>query len=436
MKASLSRRSFVRRTAAATVAFPFVSRLRVLGANGRLNLAGVGVGGKGWTDITSVDGENVVALCDVDAGRLAKAGERFPRARKFADWREMFDQMAVGIDGVTVSTPDHSHFPPSMTALKAGKHLFCQKPLTHTVWEARHLTEAARKAKVATQMGNQNMAQPELRREAELIRGGAVGQVKEVHLWTDRPGRWWQQGLRRPPAGAPVPKDLAYDLWLGVASVRPYDPAWGHFAWRGWWDFGTGALGDMGCHMMNLLALAFEIHDPISVEAESAGLTEESGPVWSVVTWHFAASRLQPALKVVWYDGGRRPDSSLWNGMLTPENGVLVVGSRDSLLTNYEATGQFLSGARVGDFKGIPEVFAKAKNFDRCHYDEWIAAAKGGPKAGSNFEISGPVTEAVLLGNVAIRSGVKFQWDARALKTDQPKANALLTKSYRPGFRV
>ena len=187
MNAPMNRRSFARRAAIAAIAFPMVSRLRVLGANGRLNLAGVGVGGKGWTDITMVDGENIVGLCDVDSGRLAKAGERFPAARKFADWREMFDAMGNGIDGVTVSTPDHSHFPPAFAAVKAGKHVYCQKPLTHTVWEARQLTQAARKSKVATQMGNQGMAHPVLRREAELVRGGALGTVTEVHLWTARP---------------------------------------------------------------------------------------------------------------------------------------------------------------------------------------------------------------------------------------------------------
>jgi predicted dehydrogenase len=436
MKSSLNRRQFVRQTATLAVAFPFVSRLRVLGANGRLNLAGIGVGGKGWTDITMVDGENIVGLCDVDAGRLAKAGERFPSARKFADWRELFDRLGNGVDGVTISTPDHSHFPPAITFVKAGKHVYCQKPLTHTVWEARQLTEAARKSRVATQMGNQGMAHPGLRREAELIRGGAVGRIREVHLWTDRPGSFWQQGQRRPTQEVPVPKDLSYDLWLGVAPQRPFHPAWGHFAWRGWWDFGTGAIGDMGCHLLNLLALAFEIHDPISVTAESVGQTAESAPLWSVVTWEFPASRLQPAMKVVWYDGGKRPDSALWKGQLTAGNGVLVVGDRDTLLTSYEGVGEFLSGTRISDHSRIPETFAKAKDWERSHYDEWLAAARGGPKAASNFEVSGPVTEAALLGNVAIRSGKSFKWDARSLKASEPSAQAFITKSYRPGFRV
>ncbi|KAB2674591.1 MAG: Gfo/Idh/MocA family oxidoreductase [Verrucomicrobia bacterium] len=436
MNAPMNRRSFVRHAAVATIAFPMVSRLRVLGANGRLNLAGVGVGGKGWTDITMVDGENVVGLCDVDAGHLAKAGERFPGARRFADWREMFDQIGKGIDGVTVSTPDHSHFPPAISAVKAGKHVYCQKPLTHTVWEARQLTLAARKSRVATQMGNQGMAHPALRREAELVRGGAVGKVSEVHLWTDRPGRWWPQGMVRPEGSAPVPKDLSYDLWLGVAPRRPYHPAWGHFVWRGWWDFGTGALGDMGCHLMNLLALAFELRDPVSVEAASGGLTADAGPLWSRVTWEYGAGKNHGPMKVVWYDGGKRPDPALWTGKLEQSNGVLVVGSRDTLLTSYLGEGQFKSGTKKEDFKSIPETFAKHAEWERSHYDEWIAAAKGGPKAASNFEISGPVTEAVLLGNVAVRSGRKFRWNTRSLKSDQAEANAFLTKPYTPGFRV
>ena len=436
MNAPMNRRSFARRAAVAAIAFPMVSRLRVLGANGRLNLAGIGVGGKGWTDITMVDGENIVGVCDVDSNRLAKAGERFPSARRFADWREMLDTMGKGIDGVTVSTPDHSHFPPAITAVKLGKHVYCQKPLTHTVAEARALTLAARKAKVATQMGNQGMAHPALRREAELVRGGAVGTVREVHLWTDRPGQWWPQGMKRPEGSVPVPKELSYDLWLGVAPRRPYHPAWGHFVWRGWWDFGTGALGDMGCHLMNLLALAFEIRDPLSVEAASEGLTADAGPLWSRVTWEYGPGKNHGPMKVVWHDGGKRPDPALWNGKLDAANGVLVIGSRDTLLTSYEGVGQFKGGAKKEDFKTIPETFAKRENWERSHYDEWIAAAKGGPKAASNFEISGPVTEAVLLGNVAVRSGKKFRWNAKVGKTDNAEANAWLSKSYTPGFRV
>ncbi|MFM7099982.1 MAG: Gfo/Idh/MocA family protein [Verrucomicrobiota bacterium] len=431
-----SRRRFLGRAAAAALAMPFVSRLPVLGANNRLNIAGIGVGGKGWTDITSCDSENIVGLCDIDAGRLAKAGEKYPQAQRFADWRELFDRMGSGIDAVTVSTPDHSHYPPARTAVELGRHVYCQKPLTHTVWEARELTLAARRKRVATQMGNQGMAHPRLRREAELVRGGVLGQVREVHLWTDRPGRWWAQGLEPSTATAPVPAGISWDLWLGTAPARPYAPGLHPFAWRGHWDFGTGALGDMGCHLFNLLALAFELRDPSRVEAESAGNTAESGPRWSIVRYEFPAGKHHPKMKVIWYDGGKRPDPALYGGQLDADNGVLVIGEKDTLLTSYEGVGRFRSGARVEDFPRVPEFLPKLENWERGHYLEWIQACKGGPAAQSRFDIAGPVTEAVLLGNVAIRTGLPLRWNARRLRTGQAAADALLTRAYRPGFRV
>lgn len=223
----LSRRHFLKTSALATaaLAFPFVSRAKVLGANSRLNIAGVGVGGKGWVDITSCDSQNIVGLCDVDATRLAKAQAKFPSARAFADWRVMFDQLGKQIDAVTMSTPDHTHFPASMRAVHERKHVYCQKPLTHTVWEARTLAEAAHRAKVATQMGNQGLSHPKLRRDAELVRGGVLGEVTEMHCWTDRPGKWWAQAVQRPTTFPTVPTDLSWDLWLGTAPARPYHPA-------------------------------------------------------------------------------------------------------------------------------------------------------------------------------------------------------------------
>ncbi len=444
MKTSLlTRRSFVGRAAAAAVAFPMVSRLRVLGANDRLNVASVGVGGKGGTDVTMVGGENIVGLCDVDAGRLGQMGARFGAARRFADWREMFDVLGSGFDAVTVSTPDHMHFAPAMAALKLGKHVYCQKPLTHTVAEARALTEAARKAGVATQMGNQAMGHGPLRREAELVRAGVLGKLREVHVWTDRPGAFWRQGLQRPPATGQAPGGLSWDLWLGVAPRRPYAPGYHPFAWRGFWDFGTGALGDMGCHLVNILALAFHLRDPLTVEAQSAGGSDESAPLWSMVTYQFGASPAglgrpaQPAFKMVWHDGGSRPDPSLYGGDLAMANGIVLVGDRDTLVTSYEGVGRFLSGAKVSDFKEVPEVYGKRPDWEPGHYAEWIAACKGGktPPA-SRFDVAGPVTEAVLLGNVAIRSGRTLRWDARRMRTGDKAADGLLAKKYPAGWRV
>lgn len=268
---AVTRRSFIKSTALAGVAlsFPFVSARNVLGANSRLNIAGVGVGGKGWVDITSCDSENIVGLCDVDSIRLGKAGDKYPQAQRFADWRVMFDKLGKQIDAVTVSTPDHMHFQPAYRAIKSGKHVYCQKPLTHTVWEARTLAAAARKARVATQMGNQGMSHPELRRDAELLKAGVLGDILEMHCWTDRPGKWWKQGVAMPTAFPPVPRTLNWDLWIGGAPARPYHPDYSHFMWRGWWDFGTGAIGDMGCHLLNLAALSMDLRDPVRIETRS-----------------------------------------------------------------------------------------------------------------------------------------------------------------------
>ena len=436
---ALNRRAFLRRSTvlAAGIAFPFIAKSTVRGANGRLNVAGIGVGGKGWTDITSCDSENIVGLCDVDAGRLAKAGEKYPQAKQFADWREMFDKLGKEIDAVTVSTPDHTHFPASMRAIRERKHVYCQKPLTHTVWEARTLAVAARKAKVATQMGNQGISHPKLRRDAELIKAGAIGDVRELHCWTDRPGSWWKQAMQRPTTFPPVPAGLSYDLWLGTAPARPYHPAWGHFAWRGWWDFGTGAIGDMGCHLLNLPALAMDMRDPVAVEATSEGANSETGPAWSHIIWDFPARSGRPAFKFHWYDGGKLPPAELFPASAHASNGILLVGSKDSFRGNYEGAGVFKSGATIEDFKQVPEIFPKGKNWDRCHYEEWTAACKGGPKTSSNFDVSGPVTEIVLLGNVALRAGQRIEWDSKKLKvTNVKSANQYVRTTPRAGFKV
>ncbi len=415
---------------------PYVSRRRVLGANDRLNIASVGVGGKGWTDVNMVKSETITGLCDVDSSRLAKAGEVFPAARRFSDWREMFDQLGHSIDAITVSTPDHTHFPPAMRAISHGWHVFCQKPLTHTIWEARELTRAAKVAGVATQMGNQGISHPMLRRDAELVKGGAIGAVKELHCWTDRPGNWWPQAVQRPTDRPPTPTDLNWNLWLGTAPERPYHPAWGHFKWRGWWDFGTGAVGDMGCHLLNLAGLVLDMSDPASVEVvEAVGANQETGPARSHLVWDIPARKNQAAFKFHWYDGGAKPVSGLFPAEAFEGNGVLVVGSNDTMLTNYLGGARFKSGHTYADFKSIPELFEKYAEFEPSHYAEWIRACKGGPKAKSSFETAGPITETILLGNLAVRTGKRLVWDAKHLRvTNVEEANPLVKTQYRAGF--
>ena len=309
--------------------------------------------------------------------------------------------------------------------MKMGKHVYCQKPLTHTVSEARQMTKVARENKVATQMGNQGHSNPESRRLVELIQAGVIGNVQEVHVWTDRPGNIWPQGIPRPTGTPPIPETLDWDLWLGVAPRRPYHPDYVPFKWRGFWDFGTGALGDMGCHNMDLAFFSLKLRDPTSIYAMSSKVTTETAPEWSIVTYEFPALGDRPPVKLTWYDGGKKPNAELAKKANLPGNGVIMVGDKDTLFVpSYWGTGAFVSGANVDDYQSIPQSLPRLPNFDQNHYQEWINACKGGPKALSNFDYSGPMTEAVLLGNVAIRSGKRIEWNPGDLKvTNAPEAN-------------
>jgi predicted dehydrogenase len=302
------------------------------------------------------------------------------------------------------------------------------------VHEARLMAQVAKEKKLATQMGNQGHSDNDMRRNVELVRAGVLGKVREAHVWTDRP--IWPQGLQRPAGEDPVPPGLDWDLWLGPAPVRPFKGGGKYlpFNWRGWWDFGTGALGDMACHCMDLVFFALTPGAPTSLEAESSGGTDESPPTWSIIRYQF------PELKMTWYDGHKLPPSELIKGRKLQPNGVILVGDKDTLyVPSYWGPGEFLSGAKTADFKDVPESLPRARlKFDDGHYAEWIDAIKGGPRPMSNFvDYSGPLAEAVLLGNVAIRAGQRIDWDAKNLKvTNAPEANRLIRKQYRTGWEI
>jgi predicted dehydrogenase len=394
-----------------------------------VRFASIGVGGKGGSDTADANHSGtLIAICDVDEDRLGAAAKKYPNAKPYTDYRQMLDEMGKSIDAVTVSTPDHSHAPASAMAMRLGKHCFTQKPLTHTLFEARRLGEIAREMKVMTQMGNQGTAGAGLRKDAAQVRAGVLGMVKEVHVWTNRP--IWPQGGDR-PAPADPPANLKWDLWLGPMAERPYGKGYHPFAWRGFWDFGTGALGDMACHTMNMPFMALDLRDPIAVEAESSGHNKVMYPKWSVIKYWFPARGDRPALTLTWYDGGKLPAKDLLGGMEPARSGSLIIGEKGSLYSPGDNGGG-------GKFLGNRQMAEVAVESSPGHFTEFVRAIKTGKQAMSNFpDYAGPLTETVLLGNLAVCAGKKVAWDAKNLKaTNAPEVEVLIRPEYRKGWTL
>ncbi|KPL09743.1 hypothetical protein AMJ85_06135 [candidate division BRC1 bacterium SM23_51] len=405
----------------------------------KLNVACVAAGGKGGSDAGNCKGENVVALCDADWKRAAKTFKSFPKARTYKDFREMLEKEEKNIDAVTVSTPDHTHTAPAVMAMQMGKHVYVQKPLTRTVWECRVMRETARKYGVATQMGNQGTAHSGLRRAVELLHAGVLGPVHEAHVWTNRP--IWPQGMDRPVEIQPIREDLAWEVWLGPAPWRPYNEAYLPFSWRGWVDFGSGALGDMACHTLNMPFWGLKLGYPTSVEAEVPKLYAESFPEWSIIRYEFPAREGLPPVKLTWYDGGKRPSRELFafeKDEKVPESGALVIGEKGQLYSSgdYGTSYQLLPESRFEGFEGPPETIPRLPgDSESWHVKEWLSACKGGPPAMSNFEYSAFLTEVVVLGNVALRLGKKIEWDAPNMKARNcPEADQLIKPYYPKGW--
>jgi predicted dehydrogenase len=442
---SMNRRTFIKAATLATAAASLPNILRSQGAGGqspnnKLNIACCGVGGRGYDAVRALKDENLVAFCDVDDERAAKAYAEFPSVPHFRDFRVMLDKMGGSIDAVTVSTPDHMHFPIAMAAIAHGKHVFVEKPLTHTVAEARRLAQAARDAKVATQMGNQGHAGEGARLLKEWVDAGVLGEVREVHSWTDRP--IWPQGVKpldHSKMMPVVPQTLDWDLWLGVAQPREYDPAYLPFSWRGFWDFGSGALGDMGCHIMDGAYWALGLTAPTAVEPIGGIQTEISPPAASVVRLEFPARGAMPPVRWTWYDGGLTPPypPELEEGRRLQDNGTMLVGSKATVLCDtYYGSIRIIPEAKMKEV--APSLPAKTiPRVGMSHFLEWARACKGGVAAGSNFEYSSRLTESVVLGNVAIRARRKIEWDSAAMKvTNVAPANEFISKQYRAGFGV
>jgi predicted dehydrogenase len=416
----------------------------------KLSIAGIGVGGMGHGNLHGLKSENIVALCDVDARQAAGAFRDFPKAARYTDFRVMLEKEKDAIDAVMVATPDHMHAPASMLAMSMGKHVYCEKPLTHTVREARLVAEAARARKVATQMGNRGQAEEGVRLLCEWIWAGAIGAVREVHLWTDRPMRgiydtYWPQGVGRPEGEQPVPGGVEWDLWLGVAPARPYHGGYMPFVWRGWWDFGTGALGDIGCHCLDSVFRALKLVHPLSVEACSSPVNDETYPLSSIVTWEFPARGDMPPVKLMWYDGGLRPPRPVeledGRSLGSFTNGQLFIGDKGKIMTGGSGDMPvIIPVSRMKDFQPPPKTLPRSPG----HYQEWIAACKGGPPAGSNFDHAGPLAETVLLGNIALRramrekqSAKRLLWDPAAMQfPNAPEANQYVHREYRAGWTL
>jgi len=439
---------------------------RSVSPNEKLNIAGVGAGGKGSGDLRCCSNENIVALCDVNEASAAATRQKYPQARFYKDFRVMLEK-EKSIDAVDIATPDHMHATIAAMAIKMGKHVYCQKPLTHDVYEARILRELAREHKVATQMGNQGSASDGLRRAVEVVHSGLIGPVRQAYVWTNRP--IWRQGLERPEGSDPVPAGVDWDLWLGTAPWRPYKAEWPEISdkgrravyqpwvWRGWQDFGTGALGDMACHTVNWPFRALKLEYPTEIEAECTGLTKEMYPKSSKIRFEFPARGDQPPVTLWWFDGGNKPPKEVTSTVVSlldevSGSGCILSGDKGELFSPDDGDGDFRFFAKLKDekdlkrateheaAKAIPQTIPRnvfKGGTDERQHQEWIAACKGGAPAYSNFDVAAYLTEIMLLGCVAMRTGKKLEWDGPEMRAkNAPEAAQFVRREYRKGWTL
>lgn len=469
---NLPRRSFMKNTTKAAAAFSIVPSF-VLGGSKHiapsdtLYIAGIGVGGKGTSDLTSIAESpkaKIIHLCDVDDRMAVQSKKNFPKATYHRDYRKLLEEEHTGIDAVVVSTPDHTHAVATMAAMELGKHVYVQKPLTHSIKEARMLTEAAKKYKVVTQMGNQWASSEPVRRMKELVDSGLIGDVNSVYAWSDRPV--WPQGIPTPSGKHDIPEELDWDLWLGPASMMDFNPAYLPFNWRGWWKFGTGALGDMGCHIMDPVFRILPVDYPSEVECSvttnwsgffKVANYSDSCPASSIIHLNFPRTDGKGDIKLTWMDGGLRPETPEevlpTDNLGDMSNGVIFEGSKGKMIGNYSKLPIILPTSRMPELEALPKTIER---IPEGHYVDWVNACikgYGNAKVSSPFEYAGPFTEAVLMGNLAIRSyqlqvkdsdgranfpgRKKLYWDAKNMKiTNFDEANAFVMREYRDGWTL
>lgn len=438
---STNRRSFIAQSASiglAAIACPTVLQAR--STNELLQIACIGVNGMGWTDLSSVGSHpkvKFVGFCDIDSDRFTQVDQNYPGVAHFADYREMLSTLGDKVDAVIVSTPDHMHAPAAMMAMNMGKHVYCQKPLSHTVWESRQMSLLADKKGLTTQMGNQIHSAAEYRMGVMLIHNGVIGKVREVHSWVGVQGRQYNNRIDR-PGSSEVPKNVQWDLWLGAAPERPFAPDVYHpFKWRDWQDFGSGALGDFGCHLLDPVFGALELTAPISVQASHDGTNDEVWPGPETVTYTFPGTKRTAGstIRIIWRDGGLMPPrelSQMPDGMELPKAGSMFIGEEGVMILPH--VGMPLLFRQKQSMKDVPIPKVEAGN----HWHDWVTAVVEGTKTTDGFDFAGPVSETVQLGNVAARfTGKAIDWDAPKLKiTSVEAANRFLTKTYRSGFEV
>jgi predicted dehydrogenase len=448
-KNRMTRRTFLKSAAgvsAAPALFHIIPR-HVLGRgqtppSDKLNIAGIGIGGMGASDLRELEAENIVALCDVDPNYAAGTVKRYPDAKFYVDYRVMLEKQK-GIDAVVIATPDHTHAVITMAAMKLGKHVYTQKPLTHSIWEARTLARAASESKVTTQMGIQGHSQEGIRLICEWIWAGLIGEVREVDAWCDLSyypwghAYWSSKWGERPLDTPQLPSGMDWDLWIGPAPLRPYHPAYHPLVWRCWWDFGVGMMGDRGVHTFDPIFWPLQLGPPESIEATSCGLNLETHPLANIVTYRFPARGDLPPVKLTWYDGLRAPrPEELEEGRNMPaEGGVIFKGSKGKIMA-----GVYGDAPRIIPERLMQEAVRPPQTIPRIqgsHEQDWARACKAGTKAGASFEYSGPLTEVCLLGNVAKRLDRKIYWESANMKlTNNPEAGPLIHRPYREGWSL
>ncbi len=446
----IARRDWFKRTltAAGAVAAATLVPRHVLGGprqippSEKMNIAGVGVGGMGAGNLAQLESENIVALCDVDLDYAAHTIKKYPKAKVYVDFREMLDRQK-DIDGVVVATPDHTHAVVSAAAMRCGKHVYCQKPLTHDVYEARMLARIAKETKVATQMGIQGHSMEGIRRITEWVAAGVIGPIREVDAWcslTYYPwghAGWSSAWSDRPKDTPPVPTNLHWDLWIGPAPMRPYHRAYHPRTWRCWWDFGCGMMGDRGAHTLDPVVTALKLGPPMSVDATSCGNTADVHPLSAIVTFQFPAREGFPPLKLTWYEGTRPPrPAELEDGRQWPaEGGVLIKGTKGVIMAGvYGDSPRIIPESKMREAKLPDKTIPRVKG---SHEMDWVRACKTGQPAGADFAYAGPLTETCLLGNIAKRVDARIQWDSANLKiTNLPDANQYVRTEYRKGWEL